>query len=74
MLFRLTCCLLHTPVVSSNCTKIGCIQVKDLRNDNPHVGVTIYCWDLLAYELSSGKCVTCLQIDLFISPLFLIIP
>lgn len=42
--------------------------------DNPHVGVTIYCWDMLAYKLASGKCDTCLQIDLFISPLFLIIP
>jgi hypothetical protein len=49
---------------------------KKYGSDNPHVGVTvtIYCWDLLAYKLISGKPETCFQIDLFLSPLFLIIP
>jgi len=47
---------------------------KNMEVDNPRVGVTIYCWDLLAYKLASSKCDTCLQIDLFISSLFLIIP
>jgi hypothetical protein len=38
--------------------------------ENLQMGVTICHWDLLAFKLTSGKCDSYLQIDLFFSPLF----